>query len=324
LWANYFHIVPPKTLVLYRYDIKVTPEAKGKKLTQIGKLLLDCPELEQFRNDVFTDFSKTLLSRSKLAVPNTINIKYRAEMEDEPSERGTTYNVELKFTNTLSVSELLQYLTSADVNAVFSDKQTLIQAFNIFFNHFAKSRDTIATVGSSKSFSLEDIQKMDLGSGLTTIRGFFSSVRAATARILVNVQVTHGVFYTAGDLNQLMSSYLSTHYNDFRALEKFLKLVKVKTTHLPERKNKAGQVIPRIKTIFALATPNDGSKAAHRPRVKRYGAGPKDVEFWLDGDINKSGGKGTSKKETPKGKPGDATSGTGRYISVFNFFKEGE
>lgn len=67
-------------------------------------------------------------------------------------------------------------------------------------------------------------------------------------------------------------------------LESFLKRTRVRTTHLPERRNGSGEVVPRIKTTFGLARPNDGYGLAHPPKVRVFGAGPRDVEFWLDSE----------------------------------------
>jgi hypothetical protein len=112
-------------------------------------------------------------------------------------------------------------------------------------------------------------------------------------------------------------------------------LVRVQTTHLPEKRNKANEVIPRIKTIFGLARKDDGSRSAHPPRVSQpHGAGAKGVEFWLDGNASSSGapkaeaqraatgtGKGKGKGKGKAQPQSAAASGSGRYISVFDFFK---
>ncbi|KAK2667219.1 Argonaute linker 2 domain, partial [Fusarium oxysporum f. sp. vasinfectum] len=68
-------------------------------------------------------------------------------------------------------------------------------------------------------------------------------------------------------------------------LERFLKFLRPHTTHLPEKRNKANEVIPRVKTIFGLARKDDGHGLAHPPRVRQHGAGAKDVEFWLDAEV---------------------------------------
>ncbi|KAI1174313.1 Piwi-domain-containing protein [Nemania sp. FL0916] len=337
LWTNYFALTPSTQLVLYRYDLSVKPEAKSRKLTQIIRLLLQSSELQPAKEDVVTDFRSTLVSRAKLGEDDqTILIKYRREGEDEddPSDKATEYEVRLLYTNTLPVAELVQYLTSTDLAGQYDQKLPIIQAFNIFLNHYAKSADNRAAIGSSKTFAMDDgndrAATWDLGNCLTAVRGYFASVRAATARILVNVNVSHGAFYQAGPLDEFINRF--ENRRGLYKLESFLKRLRVRSTHLKERKNRAGVVIIRPRTIFGLASKNDGSTLAHPPRVQNYGAGPKDVEFWLEessgssappkaeavpaaGGGKKKRGKGASQAETKS-----SSSAGGRYISVYDFF----
>ncbi|CAN9164259.1 unnamed protein product [Alternaria alternata] len=326
LTANYVELLPPSDMVLYRYDIDVQPEATGRKRHRIVELLLQTPQMAVHKADVATDFRATIVSKTKFKHDDDVfEIQFRSEGEDEPAANAAVYKVRVKYTKALSIGELVNWMNSTNIGQSFGDKQELTQALNIFLNHYAKSANNLATIGSTKSFSLnQNAMKADLGSGLNVIRGFFSSVRVATARILVNINVSHGTFYHDGPLPALMGSYGT--YNT-SALEKFLKLVRVQTTHLPEKRNKVNQVIPRIKTIFGLARKDDGHRLANRPRIKAHGAGAKDVEFWLDSDAGSSGApkaeagasKGKSKgKAQPKG---PAPSGSGRYITVFDFFR---
>lgn len=125
-----------------------------------------------------------------------------------------------------------------------------------------------------------------------------------------------------------------------RKLEKFLKRVRVRTTHLKAKINKKGEEVPRIKTIYALAKKTDGRRLPHPPQVAAFGAGPNDVKFWLEdrpppsaktpvssvpgaapATPGKKGGKGKGgKKPAPVG-PQPAGAGAGRYVSVQEFFK---
>ncbi|KAI1497536.1 Piwi-domain-containing protein [Biscogniauxia marginata] len=325
LWANYFALEAPSKLVLHRYDVSVAPAATGRKLTQIIRLLLQTPELSPLQADVVTDFKSTLISRQKFD-DQDVKVEYRGEDEDEPREGARVYTVTLKFTNHLSVSALTEYLTSTDFSANYDQKLPLIQALNVFLNHYAKSAGKLATIGSSKTFSLsEDSDTWDLGNCLTAVRGFFASVRAATARVLVNVNVSHGAFYQEGPLTQFIFGF-GPQKGLFK-LEAFLKLLRVKTTHLKEKKNKSGKVILRVKTIFSLANRNDGHRLDHPPIVKAFGSGPKDVQFWLDGKPPAKGPSAsapTGKKKGGKGSgpQGKAAAAGGGYISVYDYFSQ--
>ncbi|KAL1837895.1 hypothetical protein VTJ49DRAFT_3281 [Mycothermus thermophilus] len=333
LWANYVQLTTARDLVFFRYDLSVQPAATGKKLTQIIRLLLETPEFAPYRRDAVTDFKSTCVTRKRLPQDDwTIPVPYRSEGEDEPRPGGTTYMVRVLYTNTLNVSDLTRYIESTDLAASCDDKLPLIQAFNILLNHYAKSSADIRSVGSSRAFPLRVPEggKSDLGNGLAAVRGFFTSVRAATCRILVNVNVTCGSFYNDGPLEGLMQAY--GQGNKYK-LATFLQRVRVRTTHLPEHRNRAGEVVIKAKTIVGLATPNDGYGLEHPPRVAHYGAGPKQVEFWLaenaptsvkpvPGADPASGGQGKKKKGGKKGgAAGPLPPPTGgRYISVYDFF----
>ncbi|KAF5236906.1 hypothetical protein FANTH_11079 [Fusarium anthophilum] len=329
LTANYVELLPPSTLILYRYDIHISPVVVGKKHFRVVQLLLQAPEFEARQGDIATDFRSTLVSKTKFSQDEVlVEVPYRSEGEDEPTARATVYKVRVQYTKALDVGELVDYLNSTSLSQSLVDKQELTQALNIFLNHYAKSAKNLVTIGSTKSFSLSSgAARGDIGSGLEIIRGFFSSVRVATCRILVNINVSHGAFYHAVPLPELMRSY-GTHSTVM--LERFLKLVRIQTTHLPEKRNKANEVIPRIKTIFGLARKDDGHGLAHPPRVKQHGAGAKDVEFWLDDQasttgapkpVAKGGAKGKGKGKGKAQAESSAASAPGRYITVFDFFR---
>ncbi|KAF2750120.1 Piwi-domain-containing protein [Sporormia fimetaria CBS 119925] len=319
LTANYVQLIPPSNMVLYRYDIQVLPVAPRRKHNRIVQLLLESDALAAHRGNVATDFRSTLVSKTKFAEDQLeIPIVYREELEDVPPEKPTTYTARVVFTKTLSISELTDYLNSTNLSHFCGDKQELVQALNVFLNHYAKSTSNHAAVGASKTFDL-NAYKADLGGGLEVIRGFFSSVRVATCRILVNINISHAAFYRAGPLTGLMNTYGTRNLD---RLAKFLKLIRVQTTHLPVKRNKAGQVIPRIKTIWGLARIGDGRKSDHPPRVKRNGAGAKEVEFWLEEAPSSAPSTGNAKGKA-KGQPKAKTQGPGqgRWTTVFDFFK---
>ncbi|KAH8756300.1 argonaute-like protein [Diaporthe sp. PMI_573] len=349
VYANYVPLVPRSDLTLYSYDVaEIKPEVVGKKRTQVIRLLVnESPELESYRGDMVTDFKSTLISRKQLDLggpEKVIEVTYKAEGEDEPKERAPKYKVAVKYTKTLTVGDLMSFLTSTNPAVQYNSKLEMIQGLNIFLKHWAKSNNNVATIGASKTFSMSgNADNLDLGRGLTALRGFFTSVRAATNRILVNVNVSHGAFYNEGKLTNLIAAYNPRpDPSGWRSLEKFLKRVRVRTTHLKEKKNRKGEVIHRAKTVFGLAKKSDG-QGPNRPRVKEFAAGPKHVEFWLEDRspapaalssipgaepsqaTSKKKGKGKGAKgkaeAPPKAGPQPVSAGTGRYISVYEYFK---
>ena len=330
-------MMPSSALVLYRYNVAVQPAAKGKKLNQIFRLLLGLPEYAGFRDGIVTDFKSTLISREKLN-PDAAELEfpYRAEAEDVSLPNAQRYRLRVEETGTLLVSDLIDYLNSTNLSTIYNDQLPIVQALNIFLGNYSKSNSAIATIGSSRSFSISKASRTDLGAGLLALRGFFSSVRLATCRILVNVNITHAEFYEPLDLHLLIRKWSISNGNNVQKLQPFLKRVRVRTTHLKDKKNKAGVAIPRIKTIFGLADKNDGHGLDHPPRVRTFGANSREVEFFLIDSTGapssssagaatgtgggKKKGKGLKVGNSGQG-PGQNVSQAGEYISVYDFFR---
>lgn len=327
LWANYFHLLLNDELVLKRYEISVTAvktsrPPTGKKLKRVIELLLE-EHLADHKLDVVTDFKSNLLSKVDLKDGAEYSIVYRLEEDDEPSP-DVSYRVKLGLTGTVSVSELIEYLTSTQAGGLLTNKEEILQALNIVTGHQPKADSTIASVGANKHFQLgQSAGRFELGAGLIALRGFFVSVRAATARLLVNVQVKHGAFYREGPLDKLMTAFIASHGPGRFNLEKFLKKLSIDATHIIKR-NKAGVRIPRIKTIFGLAHTDDG-KEPNKPTVAMFGAGPEDVEFCLNRDgatEPQAGGKKSAKQKKKQATPQGGESSNKDYKSIFDYFKD--
>lgn len=334
LWTNYFNLFSNKDLELYRYSVTIAPDSRGrtpvgKKAKRILQLLLDEHFLPQGYR-IATDFKSNLISLDELDLESDgYVVQYRLEEEDVSPPNGRQYRCHVQFTGFLTLSELVNHLTSTQAGLMFGSKEEVIQALNIVLGHHPKSELLIASTAANRHFSVNATAQdhMNLGAGLQVIRGFFMSVRAATARILVNVQVKNMAFYDDGPLDGVMMSYEAVNGLNKVNLLKFVKNLSVDVTHIV-RTNSRGQRIPRIKTVQGLATKDDGRNLAHPPIVQNFGAGAKEVQFFLDSSPGSSSSKsapvvgGGGKKGKGAAKSGPVPPSVGRYISVFDFFKE--
>jgi hypothetical protein len=325
LWTNYFELTGYGNLLLYRYSINIPPIGSGKgpgakKTRRLVQLLLE----DHFSNhelDVVTDFKSNILSKVELDLQDHYRVPYRQEHEQEPGATAPVFQITLRHTATLSTSELLDYVTSTQSGALFGSKDELIQALNIVMGHHPKGAPDIASIGANKHYSnAATTERYHLGAGLQAVRGFFMSTRAATARILVNVQVKYGAFFEEGPLEGLINAFLTQNGNSKMKLEIFLKRLSVSVTHI-QRKDKRGTIIPRIKQISGLASERDGQQQLHRPVVPSFGAGPKEVKFFLAG-VDPGSQK---QRQKPGGGSSSSSSATqGKYVSVYDFFKQSE
>lgn len=135
VYANYVQLIPPRDLTLYVYDIsQIIPEVKGKKCIQVIRLMVnEAAELAEYRNDIVTDFRSTLISRKKLALntqgpdADVVTVVYKAEGEDDPKERAPQYKIKLQHTKTLTVGDLMDFLTSTNPADLYENKLELIR-----------------------------------------------------------------------------------------------------------------------------------------------------------------------------------------------------
>jgi eukaryotic translation initiation factor 2C len=328
VYANYFRINVPKDLSLTRYNVEVMPEVTGKKLGRIFQLLLELPDFQ----GMATEWRSMIISTKplKISTPYEFQIPYRAEGQDEPLERAITYSVRVITPLTFSVSNLVNFLASPTPGPGYAQKAEIIQVMNAVFGNHANANPNVCSIGQNRHFSIDHSERnrhnvKELGGGLEALRGYFQSVRPATGGLLLNVNVTHGVFLQPEPLSSLFPR-LGT--GNKTTLQKKMKLVRVRVTHLPAKKSKTGLEIARVKTIFGLARPGEGRGEDHPPQVPVPGAGPKEVKFWLNADQPPAAAGAAAPAGKAKGQKkvtaGPSKLPTGTYISVFDYFKSSE
>lgn len=331
LYANYlaFNSVGKP---VFRYHVSIAKDqgrdVPAKKARQVVRLLLE----EHFGkdiNNIATDYRSNLISCVDLRLEGdkVFPVRYKNENDEDYPDDPKVYNVTVGATGTLDPADLINYLSSSSVDGPLAHQEQIVQALNVIMGHHPKSQSSVVTIGGSKHFSLdaELAEKYTLGGGLEAIRGFFISVRAATARTLLNVQVKYLACFQDGPLPMVMGEFQRTGGRNNWRLEAFLKRMRVRPTHIARKSSSGKRRAPPVKTIIALAHPADGRSGENPPKVVRHGAGPEEVQFFLEAPGSKPGqappteGKKKGKKP-PKAGPAQA----GQYITVAQYFKKGE
>jgi hypothetical protein len=300
----------------------VSQEPKGRKLKQIFRLLLNSC-FAQSLDSIASDYKSTLISKADLLQKESqrlYDVQYEDEYGDEYPRDARIFQVKVTLTGKVSISACLDYLSSTSGSAVFRSKPEVLHTLNIVLGHYCKTSGEIASVSANRHFNIgpNAAERFNLGAGLEVLRGFFMSVRAATSRFLINCQVDYTVCYQEANLSTIITEYRRESSSTVYELEKFVRKLRVRVTHI-RRVNKKGQDIPRFKMITGFASSADGRCLGHPPIVSKRGAGPKDVQFWLDGAGPKTIDKTKFKdKKSAKCGPDEP----GRYITVENFFLE--
>ena len=324
IWANYVDIVKKKDVEIFRYDITVSPTIEGGKLRRVFELFLQDSRFDPYRGIIASDLHGILLAAKRLDFKAfTCDVAYRQEGEDTPQPDSTLYRVTATFKTSYRLNTLIEYLSgTTGFAASLPDKIDIVQAVQILIGNFSKMSTSLVTA-QNKVYPIEDAQAaVDLQYGLKAVRGYFFSVRPATGRLLLNVNVSSGAFYNDGTLSfegellqdedRALKTLLNKRWgtvignDDLHKLSSFLCKLKVSVTHL-KKFNNSGREIPQVKVIQALANPMDGFRMEDNikkknmekpPLVDHFGANAKDVQFYYE------------KK--------------GRYVTVQEFFKGGE
>ena len=306
LQANYFRLQLPNGLDLYRYNLEIQRKAgaekqppsepkknktlsdpKGKKLKQIISLRLEIlkEKLASRRLTCYvaTDYKSNLICTTK--IPQDFlkaEVTYFHENNHATGDSNSPkYSVHLQeIPPHLTTSQLNDFLTSTESGAQYDLKESMLQALNILFGHYAKSTPTTTMVGGNRAFpSDQDNDGGSLSPIVKAVRGYFLSVRLCSFSSMVNVNVSHSAFYKGMSLINFMENSPAKYgkYDlDYRRLEILLKGIHVGTKYL-----KNGSVT-KVFPIKAFATTRDGRDQSHPPIVRENAAQPSDVRFHLD------------------------------------------
>ncbi|KAF7543090.1 hypothetical protein G7046_g10062 [Stylonectria norvegica] len=289
-------------------------EIKGRKLYFVIHEVLK----ELTKNDksllLVSDFKTQIISLKKLSLENsTLRLSMPSAANPEKTD---VFDIKFEDAIEVRVADMIQYLNSTTAGPDEHDLPRFpdtVDALNVILGHGPRSKhEAISVVGRSRFFQFKDggitANLTQNGRPLVAARGFFDSVRLGTGRLLLNANVTHGVFKLSGKLDKIFDNFQVTAVSKsnkyaegkLRTFAKFL----AKTRVLVTMKLSNGKEVIRPKAINSVATATEIARAKPRPEhpVKfdggwEYG-GPKNVQFYLEGDNG------------------------GRYITVFDYYKQ--
>ncbi|KAF4414841.1 hypothetical protein FACUT_13926 [Fusarium acutatum] len=279
-------------------------EVKGRKLYLVIKEALNELSKKDKNLLVATEFKSQLISLRKLNLEqnNTIRLNMSSS---EGSEKQDVFEVVFNGPAEARVDEMLKYVNSktgaSDDGSDPSQAMTypkfpdVIDALNVIFGFRPRSKlDEISAVGSSRFFAFgSDNRRHEVVLGrdraLKAARGFFQSVRLATGSLLLNVNVTHGVFKIDGPCAKFFEGF-GVNATQSPQMARKLKLL---GRFLPKTrvwiKTKYGsKEVRRSKAIHGLVSIRDIKKQCrdkNPPKFRHttdFVVGPGDVSFWLE------------------------------------------
>lgn len=331
VWANYFQVsLAPFTLYKYSLSVAKLPressststqgrtqpprEVRGRELHLVIAALLQSIDPDEF---VATEFKSSIVTLRPLEkFKGTVTVA----LHGDDGVRLDTYEVTFGLPISISLAALMQYLASMETagdssSLSFPKFPEAVDALNIILGHRPRSNiGNISVIGSSRYFPFgpgETLQELatERTRLLLASRGLFQSTRIGTGRLLLNVNVTHGVFKVSGVVKTLFDKFgvRATQKTDRAAIRKIATLAKFlpKTRiHVVSRVS-SGQDIRMTKVMQGLACAFE---------LKRgRGRGP--ASFKLDADFEYCGPKQVSFRL-------DDGQGGGRWTSVYDYYLE--
>ncbi|KXH44790.1 eukaryotic translation initiation factor 2C 3 [Colletotrichum nymphaeae SA-01] len=241
-----------------------------------------------------TEFKSQLISLKKLKLAvNPIKVIFR----QENSDRSESYLVKVVGETAAPLKEMKEYLqTMVDKSdpqeANFPRFAASVDALGVILGYTARKNDQVTAIGKGRFFPWgqgSTSHQLGYQDPLTAIRGYFQSVKLGTGSMLLNVNVTHGVFkmpvsirdlclWSQVDVFQKSPADATRNIIRLRTLSKFLARTRVEIKF----KDAKGQEITRKKTILGLAYRGDlRSNDARIADPWHYG-GPRQVSFRME------------------------------------------
>ncbi|KAK0652744.1 hypothetical protein B0T16DRAFT_443896 [Cercophora newfieldiana] len=202
LWANYFEVFLKNVdATLYKYSLTVSragggtqgvsaedPKlATGRKLERIVRNALNSLGTGV---PIASEFKQQVLTMAKLNLPDDGIIKVTLSDTAKPEEW-----------NMGKLREYLRNMDDPEQQQIFPKCPAEIDALNVIIGHTARADfERAVVVGKGRFFATDKGRAETPLPGPITqraiqiLRGYFSSARPATGRLLLNANVTHGVF----------------------------------------------------------------------------------------------------------------------------------
>ncbi|KAF4965125.1 hypothetical protein FSARC_7042 [Fusarium sarcochroum] len=304
-------------------------EVKGRKLYFVIREALN----ELTNNDkkllLATEFKSQLVSLRKIEFENNDNTLRLSIVSQVNPARTDVFEVAFHGPSEARVDNMLKYVNSTtgasnDAPSASGDSDDpakalafpkfpdVVDALNVIFGFIPRSKiDEISAVGSSRFFSFKDggitTDMTMMGRPLIAARGYFQSLRLGTGRLLLNTNVTHGVFKISGKCDEIfrnLDAFAAQRsdrrgFNKLKLLNKFLPKTRVWVTFKLSNEKE----VRRPKSIYGLASAFEIRKAWSGPNPPKFDndwdfVGPENVSFYMEAN------------------------GQSRYVTVAEYYKQ--
>ncbi|KAJ5504057.1 hypothetical protein N7463_006931 [Penicillium fimorum] len=290
LRANFFPMEFKPGIIFHSYRLKIKPEPKkGQQKFILESMLRKYPLFKKI--GVATDGATEIVTTELLPKdsPSFICSMSNGDGHGSGSSKNYTgpWEATLNLEHSYSPADMIAAARDINLREELKDEAPSLRVLNILMSAYPFKDPGVCIIGKgrNKFFRMDrGKQSMDMRGGAEAVRGFFSSVRVCAGRIMINLNVSHGAFFTPGPLTKLLEEFMIIYKYDGELLSRWLRGLKVYAKHLSPRENGAGLQEKPIKSILGIASPNDGCGSSHPPVVPHLGSSASSVKFWKEDD----------------------------------------
>ncbi|MBE3045555.1 hypothetical protein IMZ48_24015 [Candidatus Bathyarchaeota archaeon] len=179
-------------------------EVKAVKGPQLASVIAEVCRLLRKSNPTIalaTELKSKLVATKPIVVPNDLM---------EVTMPDGTFIVSFEGGQSIDVRQMMRYIQDQkDEDARCPKFEEAVNALNIVLGHTARNDAAVSVIGAKRFFNTAPAgtnanpERRDLFYGLLGIcRGYFQSLRLSTGRLLLNTNVTYGVFRLQGEISE--------------------------------------------------------------------------------------------------------------------------
>jgi hypothetical protein len=297
---------------LFRYKIHIeSPASDPSVKSATVKRLISQLLTEQFQlylNEIATDYHSILYSSVEIPWARTYRVTDPRQVGGLCKYPPRGYKVYFSPTGTLSTRELVKYSNATQHETNVPPIPQFMQALDVIIGHFFRKQVLSArTVTRVDSYaSLRSNEPQPFGYDRESVDHLSIKIHAAAARVLFSAKVRYPLWCQAGLLSTIIKGHMSNCSSQTARLEDFLRGTLVHVTPSVQNYHSLRRGTG-IEIIAGLANCSDGALLRRPPKVARYGAGPHEVEVFLES------------RQTPRA----GSSSRRGYVTLVTFFKQG-
>lgn len=249
---------------LFTYEVVIDDRLGNSRKCQLfmKSALRQLPELRALGSGVATDYASFIVASAKIDLGPSDHKTFTLEYYDTeiPEGRvkaphGKAFKLQMSLIRPLSYSDVSSFMGPDATSSNGSDTADTeaVRALNVIMASHPNKDPNVYQAGQNKFFrypSHDAFSNYDLGGGLIAVRGYYSSVRFSTSRILLNLNSQCTPFYKSENARELVQEFQKSAPGGWPALESFLWMLRVKTSYT---KAPDGTPIPKVRSVVGIS-----------------------------------------------------------------------